>query len=59
LTPFLLKSRLHGAVIRVYDEAGNVIQTHEQNGGSADPEKRRWSHLRYSLRATIRFYLIE
>jgi hypothetical protein len=23
-------SRLHGAVIRVYDDAGNVIQTHEE-----------------------------
>jgi hypothetical protein len=25
-------SRSHGAVIRVYDEAGNVIDTHEQLG---------------------------
>ena len=25
-------SRSHDAVIRVYDEAGNVIQTHEQAG---------------------------
>ena len=25
-------SRSHGAVIRVYDEAGNVIETHEQRG---------------------------
>ena len=25
-------SRSHGAVIRVYDEAGNVIETHEQAG---------------------------
>jgi hypothetical protein len=25
-------SRLHDAVIRVYDEAGNVIETHEQAG---------------------------
>ena len=25
-------SRLHGAVIRVYDEAGNVIETHEHAG---------------------------
>jgi hypothetical protein len=25
-------SRSHGAVIRVYDEAGNVIQTHEHKG---------------------------
>jgi hypothetical protein len=25
-------SRSHDAVIRVYDDAGNVIQTHEQKG---------------------------
>jgi hypothetical protein len=25
-------SRLHDAVIRVYDDAGNVIQTHEHTG---------------------------
>ena len=25
-------SRSHDAVIRVYDEAGNVIETHEQAG---------------------------
>jgi len=25
-------SRSHDAVIRVYDEAGNVIETHEQTG---------------------------
>ena len=25
-------SRSHGAVIRVYDEAGNVIETHEHKG---------------------------
>jgi len=26
-------SRSHDAVIRVYDEAGNVIETHEHKGG--------------------------
>ncbi len=26
------RSRSHGAVIRVYDEDGNVIETHEQAG---------------------------
>ena len=26
------RSRLHRAVIRVYDEAGNVIETHEHAG---------------------------
>jgi len=25
-------SRSHGAVIRVYDDAGNEIETHEQKG---------------------------
>jgi hypothetical protein len=27
------RSRSHRAVIRVYDEAGNVIQTHDHTGG--------------------------
>jgi len=27
-------SSSHDAVIRVYDEAGNVIETHEHTGGS-------------------------
>jgi len=27
-----LFSRSHGAVIRVYDDAGNVIETHEHKG---------------------------
>jgi hypothetical protein len=26
------RSRLHDAVIRVYDEAGNVLETHEHAG---------------------------
>jgi hypothetical protein len=26
------RSRSHHAVVRVYDEAGNVIETHEQAG---------------------------
>ena len=30
-------SRSHDAVIRVYDEAGNVIQTHEQAGEFKEP----------------------
>ena len=29
-------SRLHDAVIRVYDEAGNVIETHEHAGDFKD-----------------------
>jgi hypothetical protein len=31
-----LYSRSHDAVIRVYDEAGNVIDTHEHAGGSKE-----------------------
>jgi len=30
-------SRSHYAVIRVYDEAGNVIETHEHKGGGDQP----------------------
>jgi len=30
-------SRAHSAVIRVYDDAGNVIQTHEHTGGFKEP----------------------
>jgi len=30
-------SRSHNAVIRVYDEAGNVIETHEQSGDFKEP----------------------
>jgi hypothetical protein len=30
-------SRSHDAVIRVYDEAGNVIETHEQMGDFKEP----------------------
>lgn len=33
-------SRSHGAVIRVYDEAGNVIETHQHDGNF-----REWSCL--------------
>jgi hypothetical protein len=31
------RSRSHDAVIRVYDEAGNVIETHEQAGEFREP----------------------
>jgi hypothetical protein len=31
------RSRSHRAVIRVYDEAGNVIETHEQAGEFKEP----------------------
>jgi len=30
-------SRSHDAVIRVYDEAGNVIETHDQAGKFKEP----------------------
>jgi len=30
------RSRSHDAVIRVYDEAGNVIETHEHKGDFKD-----------------------
>jgi hypothetical protein len=33
-----LRSRLHRAVIRVYDEAGNVIETHEHASGFTEPQ---------------------
>ena len=31
------RSRSHNALIRVYDEAGNVIETHEQAGDFKEP----------------------
>jgi hypothetical protein len=31
------RSRSHNAVIRVYDEAGNVIERHEHAGGFKEP----------------------
>jgi hypothetical protein len=31
------RSRSHDAVIRVYDEAGNVIETHEHKGQFKEP----------------------
>jgi hypothetical protein len=31
------RSRSHDAVIRVYDDAGNVIQTHEHKGDFKAP----------------------
>ena len=31
------RSRSHDAVIRVYDEAGNVIETHEHRGEFKEP----------------------
>jgi hypothetical protein len=30
-------SRSHNAVIRVYDNAGNVIETHQHKGGFKEP----------------------
>jgi hypothetical protein len=34
------RSRSHDAVIRVYDETGNVIETHEPKGKFKEPWKR-------------------
>ncbi len=31
------RSRSHDAVIRVYDESGNVIETHEHKGDFKEP----------------------
>ncbi len=31
------RSRSYNAVIRVYDDAGNVIETHEHEGGFKEP----------------------
>jgi hypothetical protein len=33
------RSRSHGAVIRVYDDAGNVIETHEHKGDETFPAR--------------------
>ena len=30
-------TRSHHAMIRVYDDAGNVVETHEHNGGFTEP----------------------
>jgi hypothetical protein len=38
-------SRSHDAVIRVYDEAGNVIETHEQAGDFKECYSRMYSFL--------------
>ena len=32
------RSRSHDAVVRVYDEAGNVIETHEHKGDVHEAE---------------------
>jgi hypothetical protein len=37
LQPKKFRSRSHNAVIRVYDEAGNVIETHEHVGDFKEP----------------------
>jgi hypothetical protein len=39
------RCRSHDALIRVYDEAGNVIETHEHAGESVSG-----AHLRFRLR---------
>jgi len=37
------RSRSHDAVIRVYDDAGNAIETHEQAGGFQNAVSSRFS----------------
>jgi hypothetical protein len=37
------RSRSHDAVIRVYDDAGNMIETHEHSGISASVTRARLS----------------
>jgi hypothetical protein len=44
-------SRSNDAVIRVYDEAGNVIETHEQKGDFKEPEALRTFCRRYHVLA--------
>jgi hypothetical protein len=43
-------SRSHDAVIRVYDEVGNVIETHEQAG-----DFKEWESLQFILDVLISF----
>src|SRR5437867_9503674 len=41
-------SRSHGAVIRVYDDVGNVIQAHEHPKQLQPRTYRRWCEMRFS-----------
>jgi hypothetical protein len=52
-------SRSHDAVIRVYDKAGNVIETHEHAGTSraVNPKRRfirRWTTINFVKNANLR-----
>jgi hypothetical protein len=42
-------SRSHNAVIRVCDEAGNVIETHEHKGDFKEPSSRSISQARTGI----------
>ena len=42
------RSRSHDAVIRVYDEAGNVIEAHEPAGDFREPWRFSFQSVRYS-----------
>jgi hypothetical protein len=46
-------SRSHHAVIRVYDAAGDVIETHEHNGDL----KQCWSHL-YPIKTDPKYQIL-
>jgi hypothetical protein len=43
-------SRSHDAVIRVYDDAGNVIETHEHNGDFKEPITLRKTKSRHTMK---------
>ncbi len=49
------RSRSHDAVIRVYDEAGNVIETHEHKGDfkSGEVFSSRFAALEHQVRTPI------
>jgi hypothetical protein len=46
------RSRSHDAVIRVYDEAGNVIETNDHAGFYALPVRRKTLPLGHSLKTS-------
>jgi hypothetical protein len=48
------RSRSHPGVIRVYDEAGNVIQTHEHKGEFREPLSLHSPHTFASRNSVLR-----
>ena len=47
------RSRSHGAVIRVYESAGNVIETHEHKGDFKEP----WHNFLVTIQNNTRFFI--